>query len=56
MIAEEVENISNVRFIWITDGKGWDGVGAFKEAYEEIPYIFNLTNIQDFVDLVRSEQ
>ena len=55
MIAEESKAIKDVDFVWITDGKGWDGVGAFKEAYEEIPFVFNLTNIQEFVDLVRSE-
>ena len=55
-LSPKINGIEGYKFVWITDGKGWDGVGAFKEAYEEIPYIFNLTNIQDFVDLVRSEQ
>ena len=54
-LSPKINSIDGYKFVWITDGKGWDGVGAFKEAYNEIPYVYNLTNIQDFVDLVRSE-
>ncbi len=54
-LSPKINSIEGYKFVWITDGKGWDGVGAFKEAYEEIPFIYNLTNIQSFVDLVHSE-
>ena len=54
-LSPKINGIEGYKFVWITDGKGWDGVGAFKEAYEEIPYVYNLTNIKEFVDLVRSE-
>lgn len=54
-LSPKINRIDGYKFVWITDGKGWDGVGSFKEAYEEIPYIYNLTNIQEFIDLVRSE-
>lgn len=54
-LSPKINGIKGYKFVWITDGKGWDGVGAFKEAYEEIPYVYNLTNIQDFIDLLRSE-
>lgn len=54
-LSPKINSIKGYKFVWITDGKGWDGVGAFKEAYEEIPYVFNLTNIQEFIDLIRSE-
>lgn len=54
-LSPKINGIEGYKFVWITDGKGWDGVGSFKEAYETIPYVFNLSNIQDFLDLVRSE-
>ena len=54
-LSPKINSIDGYKFVWITDGKGWDGVGAFKEAYEEIPFVYNLTNIKEFVDLVRSE-
>lgn len=54
-LSPRINGIEGYKFVWITDGKGWDGVGSFKEAYEEIPYIFNLTNIASFLELVKSE-
>ena len=54
-LSPKINGIEGYKFVWITDGRGWDGVGSFREAYEEIPYVFNLTNIQDFVNLVLSE-
>ena len=54
-LSPKINGIAGYKFVWITDGKGWDVVGSFKEAYEEIPYVYNLTNIQDFVLLLRSE-
>jgi len=54
-LSPKINSIEGYKFVWITDGKGWDGVGAFKEAYEGIPYVYNLTNIQEFIDLIRSE-
>ena len=54
-LSPKINGIDGYKFVWITDGKGWDGVGSFKEAYEEIPYVYNLTNIQEFVELLRSE-
>jgi len=54
-LSPKINGIEGYKFVWITDGKGWEGVGSFREAYIEIPYIYNLTNVQDFVDLVKSE-
>lgn len=54
-LSPRINGIEGYKFVWITDGKGWDGVGSFKEAFMEIPYIYNLTNIQNFVELVKSE-
>lgn len=54
-LSPKINGINGYKFVWITDGKGWDGVGAFREAYEEIPYVYNLTNISSFIELVKSE-
>jgi len=54
-LSPKINGIEGYKFVWITDGKGWEGVGSFREAYIEIPYIYNLTNVQDFVELVKSE-
>lgn len=54
-LSPKINAIKGYKFVWITDGKGWDGVGAFREAYEEIPYVYNLTNISQFVELLKGE-
>lgn len=54
-LSPKINGIEGYKFVWITDGKGWDGVGSFKEAYQEIPLIYNLSNVQEFVDLVKTE-
>lgn len=54
-LSPKINDINGYKFVWITDGIGWKGVGAFHEAYEEIPYIFNLANLELFVKLVNGE-
>ena len=54
-LSPKINAIDGYKFVWITDGKGWDGVGSFREAYEEIPFVYNLTNILQFVELVKGE-
>ncbi len=39
---------NNHKFIWITDGYGWESTeNAFSEAFEKIDYIFNLRMVYD---------
>ena len=48
MIAEEVENIPNVRFIWITDGKGWESAkGNLKETFCVLDSLYNLNDLEN---------
>lgn len=54
-LSPKINGIEGYKFVWITDGKGWNGVGSFKEAYEEIPYIYNLSDITSFVGMVKNE-
>ena len=42
-LSPKINGIAGYKFVWITDGKGWDGVGSFKEAYEEIPYVTSVS-------------
>lgn len=54
-LSPKINRLESYKFVWITDGKGWDGVGSFREAYDEIPYVFNLTTLPEFVEIVRKE-
>lgn len=54
-LSPRINSIEGYQFVWITDGKGWNGVGSFREAYEEIPHIYNLTTMTSFIDLIKSE-
>ena len=54
-LSPKINRISGYKFVWITDGKGWDGVGSFREAYNEIPYVFNLTTLSAFIEIVKDE-
>lgn len=48
MYAKELSQSSNVNFVWISDGKGWDTAkNPLLEAFNVIPNIFNLMMIQD---------
>lgn len=54
-LSPKINSIDGYKFIWITDGWGWKGVGSFREAYEEIPYLYNLTTINNFIERVKNE-
>lgn len=54
-LSPKINSIEGYKFVWITDGKGWDGVGSFREAYEEIPYVYNLTTISSFIELIKND-
>lgn len=53
-IAPKVNSVSGFEFVWITDGIGWKSArNKLQEAYNIIPNIYNLTNLQDFINLVK---
>lgn len=57
---QEVETIllksDKFTFVWITDGIGWKTAKTvFGEAYKDIRYVYNLTTITKFIQLVKSE-
>lgn len=55
-IAPKVNSVSGFEFVWITDGIGWKSAkNKLQEAYNIIPRIYNLTNINDFIQEVREK-
>ena len=55
-LAPKINAVGNYEFVWITDGYGWySAQPEIKEAYETIPSVYNLTNINEFVDRILSE-
>lgn len=55
-LAPKVNSVKGFEFIWITDGIGWKSArNKLEEAYNSIPSIYNLTNIQDLISLIRAE-
>ena len=56
-IAPKINSVSGFEFVWITDGIGWmSAKNKLQEAYSIIPSIYNLTNIKEFVDLVKNKK
>ena len=55
-IAPKINQVGNYEFVWITDGDGWNSAKPeIKEAYETIPSIYNLTDIDDFIEKIKTE-
>ena len=55
-IAPKINSVSGFEFIWITDGIGWKKAkNKLQEAFNFIPKIYNLTNIQDFLNEVKKQ-
>lgn len=53
-IAPKINSVSGFEFVWITDGIGWKSAkNKLQEAYSIIPSIYNLTNINDFLQEVK---
>jgi type II restriction enzyme len=53
-IAPKVNSVEGFEFVWITDGVGWKSAkNKLQEAYSIIPNIYNLTNINDFINGIK---
>ena len=53
-LAPKVNSVSGYEFVWITDGVGWKSArNKLEEAYNAIPSVYNLTNVTEFLDLVK---
>ena len=55
-IAVKINKYPEFEFVWITDGKGWlSAKNKLQEAYNNIPHLYNLTNLKDFLEEVKKE-
>ena len=53
-LAPKINSVQGFEFVWITDGIGWKSAkNKLQEAYSIIPSIYNLTDIEDFINIIR---
>ena len=49
-IAPKINSVPGFEFVWITDGVGWESAkNKLQEAYNIIPRVYNLTNMEEFI-------
>lgn len=52
-IAPKINSVPGFEFVWITDGFGWmSSKNKLQEAYDNIPKVYNLSNLGDFIALI----
>ena len=55
-LAPKINSVAGFEFVWITDGIGWvSAKNKLEEAYYNIPKVYNLTDIKEFIQLVKIE-
>lgn len=55
-VAKKINSVNGFEFVWITDGMGWNKAKEqLNEAYDEIPNVYNLNTLRDFIDMVLNE-
>lgn len=48
MLAEESKGIDGFKFVWFTDGCGWNGAkGNLRETFETLPTVFDIDEIKN---------
>lgn len=53
-LAPRVNSVDGFEFVWITDGIGWRSArNKLEAAYTIIPSVYNLTTINDFIELIK---
>lgn len=53
-LAPKINAVHGYEFVWITDGIGWKSAeNKLEEAFAHIPNIYNLTNIQSFIEKIK---
>ena len=56
-VGPKINSIEGYEFVWITDGIGWNKAkNKLEEAFYVIPKIYNLTSINKFIDIIKSEK
>ena len=53
-LAPKINAVPGFEFVWITDGVGWkSALNKLEEALIHIPNIYNLSNLTDFITLIK---
>ena len=53
-IAPKINSVQGFEFVWITDGIGWKSAkNKLQEAYNIIPSVYNLTDINYFLQKIK---
>ncbi|MBD5356448.1 MAG: restriction endonuclease [Bacteroides sp.] len=53
-LAPKINAVPGFEFVWITDGIGWESArNKLEEAFAHIPSIYNLTNINSFIEKLK---
>lgn len=53
-LAPKINAVPGYEFVWITDGIGWNSArNKLEEAFGQIPSVFNLTNIDKFIERIK---
>lgn len=54
-LAPKINAVPGFEFVWITDGIGWESArNKLEEAFAHISSVYNLTNINTFIDKIRN--
>lgn len=54
-LAPKINAVPGFEFVWITDGIGWEAArNKLEEAFAHIPSVYNLSNIQEFIENIKS--
>ena len=55
-LASKINQYDKYEFIWITDGQGWlSAINKLEEAFSIIPGIYNLANLNLFIEKIKRE-
>lgn len=55
-LSPKINALDGYEFVWITDGIGWSSAkNKLEEAFYVIPNIYNLSNLNVFIERVKSE-
>ncbi|WP_010419777.1 type II restriction endonuclease [Anaerophaga thermohalophila] len=55
-LASKINQYNKYEFIWITDGQGWlSAKNKLEEAFSIIPSIYNLVNLNLFIEKIKNE-
>ena len=53
-LAPKINAVAGFEFVWITDGIGWKSArNKLEEAFSHIPNIYNLSNINEFIQKIK---